>query len=421
MRATWIAMIVIAAAGCSVDRGARECAGYGDCAAGEECYRGFCVEGGGIDAGVDAEVDSGPPVTCEETEVLCNTGRDGVCEQGVELACSDGTRPCESLTVQSNESCNGDDDDCNGVVDNGFPLDTEENCGMCGASCADGFDCCPARGGAPGERVCVNLTGGNDEYCGGCNMRCRIEIGERCCPGIGCINVLDSPSNCGACGRVCAAGTTCCDGECVIEDTDPEHCGGCGNECEIGQQCCRGQCDDPESARCGSCTEDCSLTGRSCCSGSCVDTQTDRNACGACGNVCGEGELCCGGDCVPDDAEASCGACGVVCGENQLCCGNRCVDENTANCGTCGTTCEPGESCCGVDGCANLANDPTNCGDCGVVCDVTTPACSNGHCCPAGRTWCDGECVNTQTDGGNCGRCGRTCLLGCTNGRCNLL
>ena len=40
------------------------------------------------------------------------------------------------------ETCDGADNDCNGVVDNGFNLQTDAaNCGTCGHACAAGQTC----------------------------------------------------------------------------------------------------------------------------------------------------------------------------------------------------------------------------------------------------------------------------------------
>ena len=39
--------------------------------------------------------------------------------------------------------------------------------------------------------------------------------------------------------------------------------------------------------------------GRTLCTSRCVDTLTDSNNCGACGNVCGTGTSCAGGVCRP--------------------------------------------------------------------------------------------------------------------------
>ncbi|KAK1537633.1 hypothetical protein CPAR01_07746 [Colletotrichum paranaense] len=78
----------------------------------------------------------------------------------------------------------------------------------------------------------------------------------------------------------------------------------------------------------------------------CVDTSTDVNNCGKCGNKCGEKESCCTSKCVPENnfqADVNnCGKCGVRCDEGQACCDSKCMSttqlqSDGKNCGKCGT------------------------------------------------------------------------------------
>lgn len=120
----------------------------------------------------------------------------GVCRAGV-LRCDDGLLgACEGAVLPSAELCNGLDDDCNGVVDDGFALDEDDqNCGVCGNVCATGQHCCSGR--------CVD-TAGTDVR------------------------------NCGSCGAVCTGGAVpgCCAGKCVDFSTD-QTCGACDNACGL--------------------------------------------------------------------------------------------------------------------------------------------------------------------------------------------
>jgi hypothetical protein len=52
--------------------------------------------------------------------VACNTGKLGICAAGT-TACVGGAITCVQNQQPSAEVCNGLDDDCNGVVDNGNP------------------------------------------------------------------------------------------------------------------------------------------------------------------------------------------------------------------------------------------------------------------------------------------------------------
>jgi hypothetical protein len=108
-----------------------------------------------------------------------------------------------------------------------------------------------------------------------------------------------------------------------------------------------------------------------------VDPATDRNNCGACGNVC---TLSC------DQGTCGCGDAGGT----Q--CGNECVDLQTDrfHCGSCDTNCAP-------DDC--VAGHCSSCTDGG---SCTT-------CAESFLTWCGGKCVDLDGDTDNCGACGVTC------------
>ncbi|DAC54622.1 MAG TPA: DUF4215 domain-containing protein, partial [Candidatus Poseidoniaceae archaeon] len=82
----------------------------------------------------------------------------------------------------------------------------------------------------------------------------------------------------------CPQGQTDCSGECVDCETDDNNCGACGNVCTNGNICNNGQCECPQ--------------GQTVCNGECVDTASDENNCGACGVSCpGEGYVCNNGQC----------------------------------------------------------------------------------------------------------------------------
>ena len=61
--------------------------------------------------------------------------------------------------------------------------------------------------------------------------------------------------------------------------------GGCNPACTDGQVCENGSCVCPDSEQL--------------CSGTCIDTSSDPNNCGSCGNVCASGTGCQSGQCVP--------------------------------------------------------------------------------------------------------------------------
>jgi hypothetical protein len=286
------------------------------------------------------------------------------------------------------------------------------NCGTCGRSCGPGQTC--------GGGMCMGMV-----MCG---------MGETAC-GMACANLQSDPMNCGSCGGACLAGEVCTMGRCgpprmmcpmgqtdctptaaaptcVDTQTSNMNCGACGTVCMAGTTCTAGAC---------TCAMGTTLCGRTC-----VNTQTDGTNCGGCGTVCPMGQTC------------NMGTCG--CPTGQTLCGGVCVNTQTdnGNCGTCGTACGGGRTCvagacacpmgqmaCGMPGtCTNTQTDNANCGMCGRAC-AAGQTCTAGACaCPMGTTLCGmgmaASCVNTQTSSTNCGACGMVCPMGtsCTAGRC---
>jgi len=195
----------------------------------------------------------------------------------------------------------------------------------------------------------------------------------------------------------CNPGWADCDGNpangCEVNtQTSVGNCGGCGNACSVPNgtaACVAGAC------AVGGCN-----TGYANCNGmvsdGCeVNTTTNVNNCGACGNVCSVAN-----------------------------------GTPTCNSGVCSVgSCNAGFEDCNkqvADGCEiNTANDTKNCGGCNNQCFVANgaPGCSSGACtvksCNAGFGNCDGNVVNgcetnTNTDVTNCGTCGNNCTSSCT-------
>jgi len=205
---------------------------------------------------------------------------------------------------------------------------------------------------------------------------------EICCVtdpngGLGCVDALEDENNCGGCGNECFDNETClsgvcaevtgpdcggtaCPGDldccedengvaiCVSRSTSAGNCGWCGHECPYWADCEGGLCV-PRSG--DGCDASCSQ-GEECCFELgwevCVDTGSDELNCGGCGIMCGWGETCSEGECVPwlsvyDPClfgRVNCGA------PYDLECANLGTDEH--NCGSCGVKCAHGSTC--VDG-----------------------------------------------------------------------
>lgn len=303
-------------------------------------------------------------------------------------------------------------------------------CCPSGWECCDGRRCCP-----PGFPCCSGVC---------CNR------GQVCCKGM-CTTVSSDVNNCGGCGvhcpankvcskgmcvDTCAPGETNCHRDCVDLANDPNHCGDCDDVCTGGKVCTGGRCGCPRGLTfCDN--EEGNHDGDHEHNGTCVDTMTDRNNCGGCGNVCRADEVCRSGMCTrPTTVCASDNDCAPACpaGHRCRCCNGTCDDTttDTMNCGGCGTICPSGTVClggmcraptgCASDtdciaplgccsaACVNRLNDPANCGSC-------------GNACQPGNVCCNGSCKNPAVDRMNCGVCGVICTghKVCGGGACNFI
>lgn len=146
---------------------------------------------------------------------------------------------------------------------------------------------------------------------------------------------------------------------------------------------CKGKCC-PKNARCkkGKCK---CKAGYKKCGKKCVDTNTNPNHCGACGNACPEGYACVGGDCQQI----------AVCGDEQIQVGEEC-DGNDLG----GESCESldmgfigGTLACASD-CTFDTSGCTGCPGEGNPCTAGTGACQNSGvivCDQEGNSICSAE------------------------------
>lgn len=275
---------------------------------------------------VDSQCELGP---CLENRYDIDERADNGCEYFCEVA-NEGV-----------EVCNGEDENCDGAVDETFDLLGDvTNCGECGRACAFPHAVPTCDAGDCAIRECEELwynVDGIEEN--GCEYACILSNnGVEACDNLDndCDGLADEdydfqndPSHCGACGEVCDldnAIENCSEGRCGIAD------------CEDGYDNCNDEAPD----------------------GCEIDIHADVENCGACGEVC-----------APFEAEGICrrGDCQIfLCQPGFQNCDNR-HD----------TGCE-----------SERAVDPDNCGGCDNVCDFDN----------AGRACEDGRCVMGRCDEG---------------------
>ncbi len=211
----------------------------------------------GEDDDCDGDVDEGQTVDGVELGQPCIAGV-GACEAMGTVVCSEAEAVCDAEPGGAVlEVCNDADDDCDGSVDEDFPVGTpcEQGVGACFAegeiTCDDaGGTMCDAQVVEPiaeqcGDEVDNDCDGATDEIDGegavgdACEVglgACRAVGGElECDPGdLTALRCSVEPNEAGE--DICNQLDDDCDGT-ADEDfdvqTDVENCGACGIECEL--------------------------------------------------------------------------------------------------------------------------------------------------------------------------------------------
>ena len=473
-----------------------------------------------VDDDCDANVDEVFLTLGEACEVgfgVClSTGQITCSEEGADVTCA-------ALVIEpSAEVCNDLDDDCDGVVDEEVArccvVDTTRACGVNVGACTAGVQTCSPEGWSACDGV-----GPSAESCDGADNDCDQLVDEgvlNACGGCGSLptEICDGVDNncngrvdegvtnaCGACGplptEICDQADNDCDGR--VDEGVANACGQCGalpdescdgadndcdgrtderltrDACSVGQGACRRtgreacigasyECDvlpgSPTNEVCDGVDNDCDgeLDERSNGVGTlCVETcngadddddgnvdEGVTNACGQCGplpdEVCDETDNDCDGQ-TDEGVTNACGACGPlpaeVCNGADEDCDGR-VDEGVTNaCGACGAA--PMERCDGLDNdCDGALDEGLGLGNAcasgqgvcrrtgvrvcgvrgGVICNAS-PGAGEDETCDNADNDCDGsvdEDFDLNTDHLNCGSCGAFCVVNgtCERGEC---
>ena len=234
----------VAAVACAVGVGACRVEGTAACLAGEwVCDRMAAepvAEGcNGIDDDCDDRVDE----DAAEVGSACETDAAGICAAG-RVVCDAGEVACRAVTAGGDEACNGLDDDCDGSTDELYAIGERCIVGV-GACAAEGLMACDDRG----EARCEGVAGmGGEERCNGLDDDCDgmsdegFGVGEGCALGVGACRVegvMGCEDEVARCLGVVGAGRdeVCNDIDDDCDGTSDEGLG-IGAVCEVGLGAC---------------------------------------------------------------------------------------------------------------------------------------------------------------------------------------
>ena len=187
----------------------------------------------GIDDDCDGKVDEEVERECGESLGICEKGTQ-TCDAGEWEECSGNTEPEES------ESCNGTDDDCDGMVDE----EVERECGESLGICEKGTQTCDA---GEWEECSGNTEPEESESCNGTDDDCDGIVDE------GCNCSPETTQSCGDDTGQCQTGTQECQqdgtwGDCNGNiEASMEQCDNLDNDCDGSVD---EGCDDDSDGHC---------------------------------------------------------------------------------------------------------------------------------------------------------------------------
>jgi hypothetical protein len=265
------------------------------------------------------------------------------------------------------ETCNGIDDDCDGLVDNGG-----------NALCNDSNPCT--------DDVCNGVAG-----CAVANNSAACDDGNACTSGDICGGGSCQPGV----AVICNDGNACTDDSCnpatgCVATNNAASCDD-GNSCTSGDTCGGGSCQPGVAVICNdgnACTDDSCNPATGC-------VATNNAASCDDGNACTSGDICGGGSCQPGVA--------VSCND-----GNACTDDScNSQTGCVHAPTNTGQTTCGIGACQRTVDNCSN-GE-PQVCTPGTPA-SNDMTCNGIDDDCDGQVdEDGDADGDGIGNCFDNC------------